>query len=743
MYCPNCNKKYDGKFCPECGTTLVEKPVPPTAGGTGINVNLGDANAICGGVHLKDSHNTLNIDNSVHNIHNVNTTVNNITQVAAQKTEQEVLQEQKLLFLNACRRACEDMTLDQDDVNKLDEYRLEIGLDEKTADEIIQHVKDTAVKSVVKTELDTLSKVLLKQFNANLKKNRVSALEKQLEYVETMARKYANEEVQYKFYLALATLRSDQCVKRYEDLQGENYWQTFWSYVAYLKEGKPQEAESLLIDMDKYAGYPTDNTIALGGAGALVKGYDDEAQAYLGEMTGDYTPMLQRFVESIYLVSGLKTEEDLGGEADDCYYYLTHLYGREPQPQSEQVEQHLQTETTETINVSYYIALNGQPYGPCDMTQLSQLKEQSTLIPDTYVWHEGMQNWEFAKERDDLTSLFEVKQKQELEGNFFSGIEIPVNMLDMLILEGDSKFIRSAKKMWDLGYNEAKALVDLCEEYYKNHKKWPDGHVTEFREIPVEEVPNNLLDVLVVKGYFSFVSAVKEKWNLASKEADKLEELCRNYYREKKHWPDGHITEVPEIRDVPIEDVPDELLDMIVLQKGLMSFTIAAQERLNLNSDEIFNLYYKCSSYYEKYKKWPNGHVTPIRTIPIEDIPNELLDLVITDSYEFKEQAKEKWNLSKRETEDLYDSCKKYYKENKMWPDGHVTIKRVVRIEDIPNDILDMLIKDGISSFSLELNKRMNVPISETVELAMECDDYYRKNGHWPDGHVTDFKIKK
>lgn len=27
MYCPNCNKEYDSKFCPECGTKLVERVV--------------------------------------------------------------------------------------------------------------------------------------------------------------------------------------------------------------------------------------------------------------------------------------------------------------------------------------------------------------------------------------------------------------------------------------------------------------------------------------------------------------------------------------------------------------------------------------------------------------------------------------------------------------------------------------------------------------------------------------------
>ena len=50
MYCPNCKQEYDGKFCPECGTKLIEKPT--NAGG--INFNLGDANPISGGVHISN-----------------------------------------------------------------------------------------------------------------------------------------------------------------------------------------------------------------------------------------------------------------------------------------------------------------------------------------------------------------------------------------------------------------------------------------------------------------------------------------------------------------------------------------------------------------------------------------------------------------------------------------------------------------------------------------------------------------
>ena len=109
MYCPNCNQEYDGRFCPECGTKLIEKP----AATGGFNLNLGDANAISGGIHLEDRHDVTNINNSVHNITNNTSTVNNIN-VAAQKTESEILQERKIEFMEVVKQVFADGILEQD-----------------------------------------------------------------------------------------------------------------------------------------------------------------------------------------------------------------------------------------------------------------------------------------------------------------------------------------------------------------------------------------------------------------------------------------------------------------------------------------------------------------------------------------------------------------------------------------------------------------------------------------------------
>lgn len=72
MYCPNCRQSFEGKFCPECGAELINEPET-----SGVNINLGDANAISGGVNVESTTNVQNVDNSVTNIDN---TVKNIDQ---------------------------------------------------------------------------------------------------------------------------------------------------------------------------------------------------------------------------------------------------------------------------------------------------------------------------------------------------------------------------------------------------------------------------------------------------------------------------------------------------------------------------------------------------------------------------------------------------------------------------------------------------------------------------------------
>ena len=57
-------------------------------------------------------------------------------------------------------------------------------------------------------------------------------------------------------------------------------------------------------------------------------------------------------------------------------------------------------------NVQYHISVNGAQAGPFNMQQLQQMAQNGQLTQQTYVWKQGMQNWELACNVSDLASLF-------------------------------------------------------------------------------------------------------------------------------------------------------------------------------------------------------------------------------------------------------------------------------------------------------------------------------------------------
>ena len=57
--------------------------------------------------------------------------------------------------------------------------------------------------------------------------------------------------------------------------------------------------------------------------------------------------------------------------------------------------------------VSYMVGINGQQMGPYNWTQLQQLVQQGQLTHQTYVWKQGMPQWQFAGEVQELTPLFQ------------------------------------------------------------------------------------------------------------------------------------------------------------------------------------------------------------------------------------------------------------------------------------------------------------------------------------------------
>ena len=342
MYCPNCKQEYEGKFCPECGTKLIEKP----SGESGVSLNLGDANAISGGLHVSDSHAVHNEDKSVHNITNTTSTVNNITQMSAQKTEIELVQERKVQYLSACKRAYEDNVLEQSEVIELEELRIKIGLDKATAEEILDKVRVMSDRNARKSTLNPMVKTKLKILTENLQKNDVRALMDQIDSLEPLIRKFDHDELSRKYYLVLAALKPEKCIEQKERTKTDTYWESFWSYLAYIKEGRLIDAEETLASLDHFSSYPEDNMTVLAAAGELMMGHADEAKEYLNATTGEYTSALQRFVDSLFLLLAPEMAEEMGADEDACVFYLVNFFGKKD-PKAQAEEERLRKEREE------------------------------------------------------------------------------------------------------------------------------------------------------------------------------------------------------------------------------------------------------------------------------------------------------------------------------------------------------------------------------------------------------------
>lgn len=56
--------------------------------------------------------------------------------------------------------------------------------------------------------------------------------------------------------------------------------------------------------------------------------------------------------------------------------------------------------------LQYYLNINGQNVGPCNAQQLQQMVQSGQLTRDTFVWKNGMANWEQAGNVPELSNFF-------------------------------------------------------------------------------------------------------------------------------------------------------------------------------------------------------------------------------------------------------------------------------------------------------------------------------------------------
>lgn len=296
--------------CPVCHTAF-DTPQQTEQGG--ISLNLGDANAISGGVNLTD--------------HRIIT--NNITQVEREKSAEELKHEREVAYREACLKVYSDGLMTSEERRKLEDLRYRLGLDEAAASQIMAEVaKRCERKSAL---LSPVHQIALSNVKAAVAANRLDHVEKLLPQMKAMMQRYAVEEVQYMYYMLQAVLHPEECAEEYARHDEDKYWQTFWASVAFRRRGNMEQSELLVADIaDKWTdAIPQENVFVLAAVNALIDADEKSAKSLFDNVIGEHSPLLSALVTGLYakLYGDTLGAEDLKQMESMGAFYTHNMFG--------------------------------------------------------------------------------------------------------------------------------------------------------------------------------------------------------------------------------------------------------------------------------------------------------------------------------------------------------------------------------------------------------------------------------
>ena len=191
------------------------------------------------------------------------TIINNTTQ----KTHTEILVESRKVYRQRCKDLFYDGFITDDGLKELEELRCSIDLDATIATAIRDEVKTLSFK--VRTELPLAGKIKLENLNIAISQNNTMVITSIIPELEGWMKRVRSSELSSMYYQLNAILYPAKYIKILLENTAEDYWKTYWSYIAYSLQGLNAKAESALAELTAWDGfYPQQNQVLL-----LVMGY--------------------------------------------------------------------------------------------------------------------------------------------------------------------------------------------------------------------------------------------------------------------------------------------------------------------------------------------------------------------------------------------------------------------------------------------------------------------------------------
>lgn len=296
--CPECNNLWTDEYlcCPKCGVDLVSD-------GENLNIRMGNANAISGGVHSSDDHSKIDSDNTVNsnnvthtNSHNV---TNNTTIYEAEKSASEKLEDSTLRYRLECKALFHNGLISNDGDRKLRELQVNLNL----ADELVLPIKEEIRQQskTRKTQLSLTGMSDIRQTKSIIEQNTAPALQRQLVKLEAWMQEYDDDTLKLMYYQMSSMLEPLRYTNRYEDSVKDEYWEAYWAYIAYLLQNREKQANEALASLGRWhAYYPEQNDTILLLVGRLMQDEPiEDIHQVRKQLTAHFTPDLQLLLDAI------------------------------------------------------------------------------------------------------------------------------------------------------------------------------------------------------------------------------------------------------------------------------------------------------------------------------------------------------------------------------------------------------------------------------------------------------------
>lgn len=242
------------------------------------------------------------------------------------KTVAEELTEKKRSYRAECKKYCNDGFISEEAFRKLENYRIELDLDQDIAKEILDEVKSLSKK--VRTELPPAGRIKLEYAADAIARNDERAIASAIVDLEGWMGRVQVGELNQMYYQLFAIVHPGQYLDHLKKDTKEDYWKTYWSYVAYGKQGLQSEAEMSLAELTAWDSfYPTQNQSLLSVVGFLMRNEEIAARTAFSSMTPGYSKELTSVYNAIHELLETDWANSVATISPRSMFYAKSLFG--------------------------------------------------------------------------------------------------------------------------------------------------------------------------------------------------------------------------------------------------------------------------------------------------------------------------------------------------------------------------------------------------------------------------------